>query len=320
MYNQAMRIGIDLGGTKIEIMVLTDSGQLLWRAREATPPGNNYTATLQSLTALVTAGIQQGDKSPLPGLGIGIPGSVCPQTGIIKNANSICLIGQRLDYDLERICGYPVRLANDANCFSLSEAVDGAAAGHPVILGMILGTGVGGGLVIERRVHSGPHAITGEWGHNPMPWPQIWPGLCTEIADERPGPFCYCGKRGCIETFLSGPALAQDHQIASGQALTPADIVALAELEGNNSLAAASLYRYEHRLARTLASLVNIVDPDMIVLGGGLSKITRLYENIPKLIQNWVFTSQFTTKISPPLYGDASGVRGAAWLWPIGQT
>jgi fructokinase len=234
-------------------------------------------------------------------VGVGIPGTISPATGLVKNANSIRLIGHPLDRDLEAALGAPVRLGNDADCFALSEASDGAAAGAAIVFGVILGTGVGGGLIVHGRPVCGPNAITGEWGHNPLPWP---------ADDERPGPRCYCGQHGCIETFLSGPALGRDH----GRGETADAVVSLAA-EGDPH-AVATLDRYVARLARATAHVINIVDPHVIVLGGGLSNIARLYTDVPKLWPRHVFSDTVVTRLVPPSHGDSSGVRGAAWLWP----
>lgn len=289
------RIGIDLGGTKIETIAIAANGETLLRQRVPTPSGN-YDATLAAVVGLV-AGIEQSLGSR-GSVGIGIPGAVSPASGLIKNANSTWLIGRPFAADLEKALGQPVRLANDADCFALSEASDGAAQGLPVVFGVILGTGVGGGIVIGGQLLAGPNAIAGEWGHNPLPWPE---------DSERPGPACYCGRCGCIETFLSGPGLSLD----DGQQ-RPASTIATA----SDALALASLRRYETRLARALAHVINILDPHAIVLGGGLSQINRLYQSIPQLWSRWVFSDHVDTKLLPPRHGDSSGVRGAAWLWP----
>ncbi len=236
-------------------------------------------------------------------MGIGTPGAISPATGLIKNANSTWLNGKPLARDLQRLIEREARFANDADCFALSEATDGAGAGAAVVFGVILGTGVGGGIVVDGRAVSGPNAICGEWGHNPLPWP---------AADELPGPDCYCGRAGCIETFVSGPALARDHQAASGSELDSREIAEMAE-EGDPA-AEATLQRYELRLARSLAGVINILDPDVIVLGGGLSNLTRLYERVPRLWDPFVFSDRVDTRLVPPRHGDSSGVRGAAWL------
>lgn len=296
-----MRYGIDLGGTKIEILALAPDGREAFRHRIPSPQGD-YRATLEALAGLV----RQADAAlGLRGtVGVGIPGATSPATGLVKNANSTWLIGHPLDADLAAAVGRPVRLENDANCFALSEAADGAAAGQGVVFGAILGTGAGGGIVVQGRVLRGRNAIAGEWGHNPLPWPR---------DEERPGPPCYCGQQGCIETFVSGTGLARDYRAATGETLEGSAIVAAAE--AGEPRAEAALQRLEERLARALASVVNVLDPDAIVLGGGLSKLARLYRNLPPRMPRWVFSDVFETPILPPRHGDASGVRGAAWLW-----
>lgn len=291
----SIRIGIDLGGTKTEAIALDQAGQELARERVATAKGS-YEGTVATIKELV-----EGLEARLGAratVGIGIPGTVSPRTGLIKNANSTWLIGKPLDGDLAAALGRPVRLANDADCFALSEATDGAGAGFATVFGVILGTGVGGGIVAHGRLLAGPNSIAGEWGHNPLPWPE---------DAERPGPACYCGRAGCIETFLSGPGLARDH----GEGLTAEQVAAAA-----SPTAEAALARYEQRLARALASVINVIDPHVIVLGGGLSKLERLYRNIPTLWNNFIFSDHVDTALRPPLHGDSSGVRGAAWLWP----
>ncbi len=297
-----MRIGIDLGGTKIEGIALDEGGRERARRRRPTPQGD-YAATVAAVAELATE--LAGGQAALPDhVGVGIPGIVSRRTGLVKNANSTCLIGRPLDRDLAAALGRPVRLENDANCFAVSEAADGAGAGAKVVFGAILGTGVGAGLVIEGRLLAGRNAIAGEWGHNSMPWPE---------DDERPGPACYCGLRGCIETFLSGPGLAADHACRGGTArLAAKEIVDLAAT--GDTLAMATLDRYEHRLARALAHAVNILDPDVIVLGGGLSNIDRLYTAIPRLWSAWIFSDTVDTRLVRNVHGDSSGVRGAAWL------
>ena len=301
-----MRIGIDLGGTKIEGIALDGDGTERVRLRVATPSGD-YDGTVGAVATLV-ADLEAEAGAVADGIGVGIPGAVSPATGLIKNANSTWLIGKPLGRDLEAALGRPVRLANDANCFAVSEAVDGAARGAGVVFGVILGTGVGGGLVIGGKAITGLNAIAGEWGHNPLPWP---------TDDERPGPACYCTKRGCIETFLSGPGLARDFRQAGGDELTAPDIVALAGdgTKAGNAMAESALERYEHRLARALASVINILDPDVIVLGGGLSNVGRLYRTVPRLWSDWVFSDSAATRLLANMHGDSSGVRGAAWLW-----
>ena len=296
-----MRIGIDLGGTKMEAVALDGEGKTLARQRVASPRGD-YRATLAAIQALVEAlEAQVGRRASL---GVGIPGTVSPATGLVKNANSTWIIGQPLDRDLAAALGRPVRIENDANCFALSEAVDGAAAGARVVFGVILGTGVGGGVVVEGRCLGGLNAIAGEWGHNPLPWP---------MDEERPGPPCYCGKLGCIETFLSGPGLARDHRLAGGAELDPEEIAGLSA--AGEPSAAATMARYEDRLARALASVINVLDPDVIVLGGGLCKIDNLYRALPERLADYVFSDRVDTPVVPPRHGDASGVRGAACLW-----
>jgi fructokinase len=307
-----MRIGIDLGGTKIEFIALSDGepgagpdgGNVLVRHRVATPVGD-YDATVRTIRDGVAAIERQ--TSATGTVGVGIPGTLSPATGLIKNANSIWLIGRPFDRDLETALARPVRLANDANCFTLSEATDGAAAGLPVVFGIILGTGVGGGIALNGQPLRGANAIAGEWGHNPLPWPE---------PSEIPGSTCYCGQSGCIETFLSGPALARGFAASGGPALTAEAIVQRAA-EGDKQ-AERALVTFEHRLARSLAHIINILDPDAIVMGGGLSNMTRLYGNVPALWSKWVFSDRVDTKLLAPRHGDSSGVRGAAWLWPPG--
>lgn len=301
-----MRVGIDLGGTKVEGIVLAPDGSEVVRRRVPTPAGD-YAGTLAAVADLVAAlDAAAGCRAPV---GIGIPGAISPASGLIKNANSVCLIGRALDRDLERLLERPVRLANDADCFALSEASDGAGAGARSVFGVILGTGVGGGLVYEGKLIRGPNAIAGEWGHNPLPWPRVWPHM-----DERPGPDCYCGRQGCIETFLSGPGLARDHRVATGLAETPEAIAAAAAR--NERDAKATLDRYIDRLARALATVINLFDPEVIVLGGGLSNLDRLYDEVPRRWGQWAFSDRVDTQLRPPRHGDSSGVRGAAWLWP----
>ncbi|MDO8608056.1 MAG: ROK family protein [Phaeospirillum sp.] len=289
-----LRFGIDLGGTKTEGIALDRDGRELARRRVATEQGS-YAGTIRTIKDLVEG--LEAEAGGTGSIGIGIPGTISPRTGLVKNANSTWLIGQPLDRDLETALGRPVRLANDADCFALSEATDGAGAGFATVFGVILGTGVGGGIVAHGRLLAGPNAIAGEWGHNPLPWP---------TDDERPGPACYCGRRGCIETFLSGPGLARDH----GGGLTAEAIAA-----STGPTECAALERHYHRLARALASVINVIDPHVIVLGGGLSKINRLYDVVPRLWANWVFSDHVATRLRPPMHGDSSGVRGAAWLW-----
>ena len=295
-----MRIGLDLGGTKIEGVALADDGRELARRRVAAPRGS-YHATIHAVIALVAAIEQEAGGSG--SVGIGIPGTISPATGLVKNANSTWLIGHALDRDLSRALDREVRLANDANCFALSEATDGAAAGASVVFGVIIGTGTGGGVVVNGRVVVGANAIGGEWGHNPLPAPR---------DDERPGPPCYCGRSGCIETFLSGPGLAREYVARGGEEVAAAEVAARA-MRGETR-AAECLERYEERFARAIASIINVLDPDVIVLGGGLSNIARLYERVPRLWSPYVFSDRVATLLVPAKHGDASGVRGAAWL------
>ncbi len=293
-----LRIGIDLGGTKIEIAALDPDGGELLRRRVATPQGD-YLATLEAVATLVLDAERELGGSAT--VGVGMPGAESRLTGLIKNANSTCLIGRPLRQDLETRLRRPIRLANDANCFALSEAVDGAAAGAEVVFGVILGTGCGGGVVLRGQALTGANAIAGEWGHNPLPWP---------LDEERPGPACYCGKQGCLETWLSGPGLAQDFFRHAARSLSAEDIA-----RRDDADCQAALARYEDRLARGLAHVINVLDPDVIVLGGGLSRIGRLYENVPRMWGRYVFSDAVATRLLPPLHGDSSGVRGAAWLW-----
>ncbi len=297
-----MRIGIDLGGTKIEGLALADDGRELDR-RRITAPRGNYDHSVRAIADLVTA--IEASVNDRGTVGVGIPGAVSPASGLIKNANSTWLVGRPLAEDLSRAVNRPVRLANDANCFALSEATDGAAAGAAVVFGVIIGTGTGGGLVVNGQLVIGANAIAGEWGHNPMPAPE---------DDERPGPPCYCGRSGCIETFLSGPALARDYIALGGTDLSAAEVATRAGR--GDPRAIACLDRYTARFARALASIINVIDPDVIVLGGGLSNIDRLYEDVPGLWSATVFSDQVGTHLVRAKHGDASGVRGAAWLWP----
>jgi fructokinase len=296
-----MRIGIDLGGTKIVGVALDDEGNELGRERVATPRGE-YDGTIATI-AQVVAALEQRFGGPAS-VGIGIPGAISPATGVVKNANSTWLNGRAFDRDLEGGLKRPIRLANDANCFALSEATDGAAAGSGVVFGVILGTGVGGGIVINSRIVEGAHRIAGEWGHNPLPAP---------YDDERPGPACYCGRHGCIETFLSGPGWADDTARRTGRR---ADAMSLADAAvKGDALAREALTRYVDRLARSLATVINVIDPDAIVLGGGLSNISALYDEVPARWGAYVFSDVITTRLVRAAHGDSSGVRGAAWLW-----
>jgi fructokinase len=295
------RIGIDLGGTKIEIALFEARGGAVLRRRVPTP-ANDYAATLAAIAGLVLqAEREHGTRATV---GIAMPGALSLATGLVKNANSTWLNGRAFKADLEAALERDVRLANDANCFALSEAVDGAARGAAVVFGVILGTGVGGGIVVGGRVLTGVNSIAGEWGHNPLPSPG---------AQDLPLPRCYCGRSGCIETYLSGPGLAADHARATGERIDAAQIVSRAA--SADARCEATLARYEERLARSLAGVINIVDPDVIVLGGGLSKLSRLYERVPARWGAHIFSDDVRTRLVPPAHGDSSGVRGAAWLW-----
>jgi len=297
-----LRIGVDLGGTKIEAIALDPGGAERARRRVATPRGD-YAATVEAVAQLVEE--LEAAIGARGTVGVGIPGALSPATGLVKNANSTWLIGHALDRDLESRLGRAVRLANDANCFALSEATDGAGRGARVVFGVIAGTGTGGGIAVDGRVLVGPNAVAGEWGHNPLPWPR---------DEERPGPVCYCGHSGCIETFCSGTGLALDHRTVTGRDWRGEQIVAAAA-EGDEG-AAEAVARYVDRLARGLAAVINLLDPDIIVLGGGMSNGDRLYAELPLIWQPWVFSDRVDTKLAKAVHGDSSGVRGAAWLWP----
>lgn len=295
-----MRIGIDLGGTKIEAAVLDSAGTIMARRRVPTPRGD-YDASIAAIVTLV-ADLEQeaGERCTV---GVGMPGTISRATGLVKNANSTWLNRRPFDRDLCAALHRDVRFSNDANCFALSEAVDGAAAGAHVVFGVIVGTGTGGGVVVDRQVIEGRNGVAGEWGHNALPWPE---------PSELPGPPCYCGRSGCIETFLSGPGLAADYARANGETIDGEQVVARAA--GGETAANAALERYEHRMARALASIINVLDPDIIVLGGGLSNIERLYRHVPRLWGRWVFSDRVNTPLVKAKHGDSSGVRGAAWL------
>jgi fructokinase len=301
MSSSNLRFGIDLGGTKIELVAIDDSGV---RAQRRVPtPSHDYDAIIESIAGLVEAcETALGARGTV---GIGMPGALSRQTQTIKNSNTVCLNGKHFDRDLSARLGRPVRIQNDANCFALSEAIDGAAAGAQVVFGVILGTGVGGGLVVDQRALIGANAIAGEWGHNPLPWPH---------SDDSPAGSCYCGKRGCIETYLSGPGLARDYTQLTGKTTTARDVAQLAAAGDQN--AKRILDRYCERLARALATIINVLDPDVIVLGGGVSRLPLLYERVPALWGLHVFSDTVSTRLVPAQHGDSSGVRGAAWLWP----
>lgn len=297
-----MRIGIDLGGTKIEALGLDANGQELRRIRVATPR-HDYAETVNTIVRLVQT--LETDLGQQGTVGVGIPGTVVRPAGLVKNANSTWIIGQPLERDLSAALAREVRCENDANCLALSEATDGSGAGHRVVFAVILGTGCGGGLAIDARVHEGLHSVAGEWGHNSLPWPR---------ADEFPGPPCYCGKSGCIETWISGTALGNDYQRTTGTPFSGKEVVEAADR--GDPQAAAAIRRLEDRIARSFASLVNIIDPDVIVIGGGLSRLASIYRNVPPLLENYGFGGGIHTPIFPARHGDSSGVRGAAWLWP----
>ena len=324
----SLRLGIDLGGTKIELIALDASGQTLLSRRVATPQ-NDYAATVATLTKLVLEA--ESTLGQIGTVGIGTPGAISPATGLMKNCNSTCLNGHPLNDDIARALNRDIRMANDANCFALSEAADGAAAGAEVVFGVIIGTGVGGGIVVRGQVLNGANAIAGEWGHSPLPYfqfahsqadrestgahPATGEGLVHPWPNEREGhgTACYCGKKGCVETWLSGAALVADHIRYGGEEL-PAPEIAQRAATGDGACSK-TLARYEERLARGLAGVINLLDPDVIVLGGGLSNIARLYDTVPRLWPRYVFSDHIATRLVAPKFGDASGVRGAAWLW-----
>jgi fructokinase len=296
----SLRLGVDLGGTKIAAVVLATDGRVLWAQRVATPR-HDYDGTIARIAEIVAAG--EAAVGARCSVGIGMPGAISPATGLVKNANSTWLNGRPLKVDLARALAREVRLANDANCLAVSEATDGAAAGAGIVFGVILGTGTGGGVVVRGQVVAGANAIAGEWGHNPLPWPE---------ADERPGPACYCGRSGCLETWLSGPGIAADYRRRGGEALTSEQIAARV---ADDDIARETMRAWADRLARGLASIINVLDPDVIVVGGGLSQIASLYADVPQLWTQRVFSDVVDTRLVPAKFGDASGVRGAAWLW-----
>ncbi len=299
----SVRVGVDLGGTKIDAVAMAPDGAILARRRQPTPRGD-YPGTLEAISALVRD--LEREAGATARVGVGMPGVISPATGLVKNANSVWLNGRDLARDLAAVLPRPLRFANDANCFALSEATDGAAAGLRCVFGVIVGTGTGGGVVVDGRVLTGPNAIAGEWGHNALPWPRA-------EAGEVPGPPCYCGLSGCIETYISGPGLARDHAEVTGEGLEPEAIVQRAA--AGDAAAEATLCRYEERMARALAAVMNLIDPDAIVLGGGLSQLDRLYARVPLLWDRFTFSDRVTTPLLRPRHGDSSGVRGAAWLW-----
>ncbi|MEQ4669996.1 fructokinase [Providencia manganoxydans] len=300
-----MRIGIDLGGTKIEVIALDDDGETLFRKRVATPRGD-YQATLNAIVSLVSdAELATGQKGTV---GVGIPGTLSPVTGRVKNANSTWLNGQFFDADLAKLLGRPVKVANDANCLAVSEAVDGAGKGAKVVFAVIIGTGCGAGIAINGQVHSGGNGVAGEWGHNPLPW-----------QDEQDHAFlqgeqCYCGLVGCTELFVSGTGFMSDYRKYTGETKTGSEIIEL--IGADDQHATSVMHNYQSRLARALAQAINMLDPDVIVLGGGMSNVDNLYQTLPPLIRNWVFGRECDTPIRKAVHGDSSGVRGAAWLWP----
>lgn len=297
----SLRIGVDLGGTKIEAVALDPGG--VERARVRVPTPRDYQGTLEAIVRVVSD--VEREAGGRGSVGLGIPGSVSPTTGLVRNANSTWLNGKTLEADLSSVLGRPIRLMNDANCFTLSEATDGAAAGARSVFGVIIGTGVGGGIVVEGRLVPGASGIGGEWGHNPLPWP---------TDDERPGPACFCGRQGCIETFCSGPGLERDHLAATGRDW-PSIQIAEEALRGD-SPARDAVDRYVGRLARSLATVVNVLDPEVVVLGGGMSNLRGLADRLRRELPPWTFTDVLTTRVVLNRHGDSSGVRGAAWLWP----
>ena len=311
-----MRIGIDLGGTKIEAIAINEVGEEITRERISTPKFD-YKGTLEAIGLIVKTveeKITKPNNYKRPTVGLGIPGSMKKHTNVVQNSNSTWIIGKNIKKDIEKILGRPVRVANDANCFTMSEARDGAGVGYGLVFGVILGTGVGGGISFENRIWNGPNSIAGEWGHNPIPWSDDHINNTSSKEME-----CYCGKKGCIETFLSGAGLVTTYnnlrpQSRTSTATTPELIVK--KFEGGDTVAQQCLEIYASRLARSLANIINIVDPEAIILGGGLSNISYLYETVPELLKRWVFTSELSTPLLKNRHGDSSGVRGAAWLWP----
>lgn len=300
-----MRIGIDLGGTKIEVIALSELGLELFRKRVDTPRFD-YQQTLLAIAGLVNdAEITTGEKGSV---GIGIPGTLSPVTGRVKNANSVWLNGQPFDADLRELLKREVRIANDANCLAVSEAVDGAGAGFPVVFAVIIGTGCGAGIALNAEVHSGGNGVAGEWGHNPLPWQNESDRQFKGMTD------CYCGKPGCTELFISGTGFMADYAALSGESCKGAEVIR--RLSQGDLIAEQTMANYEQRLAKALGQVVNMLDPDVIVLGGGMSNVDRLYQTVPALMRSWVFGGECDTPIRKAMHGDSSGVRGAAWLWP----
>ena len=298
-----MRFGLDLGGTKMEAVLLDDTGEIVWRERRPTP-AEDYQAIIEAIAALVAqAAIETAQEMTV---GIGMPGSLSPKTGLVRNSNTQCLNGQAIKQDLESAMAREVRLANDANCFVLSEATDGAGAGAQSVFGVIIGTGCGGGLVFDGKLQNGANGIGGEWGHNP---------LAAPTADELPGPPCYCGRHGCNEVWISGSGFARDHEAIAGEKLTAEQIIA-----SDSAAAKASFEHLCDRIARALGAVINVVDPDVIVLGGGLSNVDALYTHIPEIWDGYIFSDVIETRLVKNKHGDSSGVRGAAWLWPLNKS
>jgi len=296
-----MKIGIDLGGTKIESIAISDTGEELLRKRIITPKGD-YIGTVNAIVGIVRS--LESETKQKGSVGIGIPGAISSQSGLIKNANSTWLIGKPFDNDLEDALERKVRLANDANCLAVSEAVDGAGAGVKIVFAIVIGTGCGGGIAIDQKVHTGLNSIAGEWGHVSLGWMS---------KDEYPGLTCYCGQRGCLETYISGTGFENEYEKLTGNRKTGNEIAEL--LKAEDPEAEKVMQTYENRLARAIATAVNIIDPEVLVLGGGMSNISRIYETVPNLVQKWTFGKEFLTPIKQAMHGDSSGVRGAAWLW-----
>ena len=298
-----MRFGLDLGGTKMEAVLLNEAGEIVWRQRRPTP-SENYEAIIETIAELV--GEADRESTQEISIGIGMPGSLSPKTGLVRNSNTQCLNGRPIQQDLESKLARQVRLANDANCFALSEATDGAGAGAQSVFGVIIGTGCGGGLVFNGELQNGANSIGGEWGHNPLAAPR---------AEELPGPPCYCGRHGCNEVWISGSGFARDHEAIAGEKLTAEQIIA-----SDSAAAKASFERLCDRIARALGAVINVVDPDVIVLGGGLSNVDALYTHIPEIWDGYIFSDVIETRLVKNKHGDASGVRGAAWLWPLNKS